>query len=256
MHERPELDHPYWAEIAEAGAGVMFAPSYRGDGSNSTRRGTPVEGGGYPPRNTAGTLLEAARALRGSGVEHLVLCDPDMIVARVPELPRGLAGQFYSYMTPREVLEAAWRARPHANLDQVGRLVERRGLSIGVPYVVPLAIAEDLALAWLEVIDAMGGARRWEDVMYAFPIAALGFGLVPEAIDVTDFNHVPGEPLRRAFLHYCYGSSFFDKRRFAEVDLEGLWNPSARFWRGSVTGELLAQLRECEAFFNPVTSVS
>ena len=164
VHESGERWHPDFCDLVRAGAIVRRAPSY-------------ILPNAIAPRNTAGTLLHAASLLRPD--EFIVLCDPDMIFVRKPEFPQELSANYYSYMRyqrkPVEAVAAQFGIGPH-----VLKKLES-GLCVGVPYVIPAADAVPLAELWLRVFDTFSADGRhlddiWQDIMYAFGIAALKLG--------------------------------------------------------------------------------
>src|SRR5262245_51915604 len=83
VHDSGHRWHPAFGDIVRTGGHVHCLSSYARTSA----------GHFYQPRNTAGTLIEAANILRD---EHLVLCDPDMIFLRKPEFEPILSGSFYS----------------------------------------------------------------------------------------------------------------------------------------------------------------
>src|SRR5439155_18940946 len=66
VHELPGSHASLFDRLRRQGADVLFAKSHR----------KAIAGRDYPPRNTAGTLLEASRIFRE---DYFVLLDLDMI---------------------------------------------------------------------------------------------------------------------------------------------------------------------------------
>ena len=226
--------HPDFHELVKAGALVRWAPTY-------TR--TPYDW--YVPKNTAGTLLHAAEFCDPDDL--IVLCDPDMIFVRSPAFPGCLSGDHYSYLnydcptvrTAAGRLDIPWEA-----------ILERHeSLCCGVPYVVPAAQARALAHAWLAAVDAFP-PRHWEDVMYAFGLAALRQGLAITLTRIMEQDHVPEAPLTSDMIHYCLGNALWDKRSFfLEEEWPRVWHPGVRAERDTILGEILTQIAETRRFF-------
>lgn len=233
--------HRYFEELRAHEAEVLLAPNYR-----------DALGVDYAPANTAGTLLEAARALKGKA-DFLVLLDPDMIFVRPVTFPGRLSGHRYDYMSYR-----SRRVRAAAKLYGVSRrrLEEHeRALSIGVPYVIPIAIAKKLGEEWLKAMEAFvagwgstrGGSSRWCEIMHAFGLAATKLELVPQVLDVNDVNAFDGTKATRPIVHYCYGADGWSKRAFVLEERDVWRSPAGE--RGTVTGEVLAAIAEAAEVF-------
>ena len=233
VHERDKDWRPEFKEIVNSGGKVRAAPSYRA--SN-----------GYSPRNTAGTLLQAAM-IGYHPDDFIVVCDPDMIFVRKPAFQQRLAAEHYSYLELRpEVRDAAQKL----GISDV-LLEERiREISCGVPYVVPVAHARELAEAWLEAIDSFN-CGRLEISMYSFGLAVmkLGLKLVLTGHVVTNFRE--RNPVRSAdIVHYCYGNDVWNKRDyFSAPGSTNVWYPSPKTGVGTVLGEICSQLIEARVFF-------
>lgn len=236
VHETGQRLHPYFHDVIRAGGVVCRAPSYRITG----------RGDEYPPRNTAGTLLHAAKVCGGQH-EFIVLCDPDMLFLREPDFPSALAGDYYSYMdySRAEVRQAG--RRMGLTLRQLSEHGE--ALKCGVPYVIPVASASDLARRWLKAIDAFA-PRRWTDIMHAFGLAAAGMNLKPILSRTVVVNDGRGASLAGDVIHYCYGSETWDKRRYVHEDeVEGVWEPPPTAPGEAVLSEIFRQIRGAREFY-------
>lgn len=227
--------HPDFHELVKAGALVRSAPSYIF---------TPYDS--YPPKNTAGTLLHAAGYCDPDDL--IVLCDPDMIFVREPAFLDCLSGDFYSYMnydhpaahTAAERLSIPWEA------------IAERGDSLccGVPYVIPVRCARDLAHAWLAAVDAFP-PRHWTDVMYAFGLACVRLGLPPVTItQIEEQNEFSETRLSADMIHYCLGDKVWSKRLFfLDDEVPAVWHPTMHAGRDTILGEILTQIEEAREFF-------
>src|ERR1043165_3573256 len=132
VHESGGPLHPDFKDISAKGGVVRAAPNYK-----VTRRGDVS-----PPRNTPATLLHAAESCAGEA-EYFVLCDPDMIFVRRPAFPEALSGAFYSYMNfDQSFVEAARRA---TGVSEDALEAQKEQLRCGGPYVIPAALARELA---------------------------------------------------------------------------------------------------------------
>ena len=236
VHERDPEDLQDLCDITRTGGAVLYAPSYR----------TTSRGFRYAARNTAGTLLEAVRVL-DPDVETLVLCDADVVFARRPRFGRTLAGAQCAYLDYTEPpVRAAMRRLGIAPRDIAPF---GNGLDCGIPYVIPRACAEPLAHAWLQAIDAFV-MPRWEDVMYAFGLAAVTLGLRPRRTRVAETNYDPEAPVRAPVVHYCYDNEGWSKRRFASRRAaRQVWCPPGGAKPGTLLAEVFRQLREADRFF-------
>ena len=185
---------------------VYKAPRYRKE----------ILGRDYPPRNTPGTLLEAAK--RFSGDDWFVLFDPDMIFLRPVEFPFGWAADRVGYGPP--------------------------GARVGVPYVVPARRAEELALEWLKVLDS-ALEWSWEMVMWAYVVAMRRLGVDYRETEFCDANFPPDRAPRpeASIIHYCYGDDQWTKRQFTSEP----WEVFERIPQGlgvSIRDQICVQLRE------------
>ena len=237
VHERDRDWWPEFKEIVNSGGKVRAAPAYR----------TTKGGDNYPPRNTAGTLLQAA-SMGYNRDDFIVLCDPDMIFVRKPAFLKRLAAEHYSYLDFRpEVREAARR------LCISDVLLKKRSseVSCGVPYVVPVAQARELGEAWLEAIDSFTYGPL-EISMYSFGLAVikLGLKLVPTGHVITNYRAL--NPVKSAdIIHYCYGDDVWNKRHYYSTRMSlKVWYPSAKTRSGTVLGEITSQLREAREFYS------
>jgi hypothetical protein len=82
VHELDRRWHRYFRDIVAAGGIVRSAPTYR----------QTANGYDYSPRNTAGTLVQAAMIGYSSG-DFIVLCDADMIFLRKIRFPATFAAE-------------------------------------------------------------------------------------------------------------------------------------------------------------------
>ena len=200
----------------------------------------------YPARNTAGTLVCAAREF-GASCDSLVLCDPDMIFVRASPFPETLSGDFCSYIDfDRDFVEAPRAALniPRGWVDE-----QKESLRCGVPYVIPTSIAGTLGEAWLEAIDTFA-PRRWEDVMYAFGLAAVKLRLPVELTHLAQNNFWPAASVERNIVHYCYGDAIWNKRDYyLPEQAPNVWRPVVEALGGTVLGEIVSQLREAEHWY-------
>lgn len=223
-------------ELAEAGAIVSRAPSYR----------ITSNGDDYLPRNTAGTLLHAAE-LCSAQDEFIVLCDPDMIFVRQPNFSRNLSGEYYGYVNydRKPVRRAAKKIG--IRLKMLDR--QKEELCCGVPYVIPVAAAKQLAEAWLQAIDEVS-PREWEDVMRAFGLAVVKLGLRITLTHMMNHNYWHNAVVNRDVIHYCYGDKTWDKRNYVTTrQARKVWSPAAA-QQGTILAELLSQIREARDFYS------
>jgi len=230
---------PDFHDLVKAGALVRAAPSY-------VR--TPLDL--YVPKNSAGSLLHGAEYCDADDL--IVLCDPDMIFLRSPAFPEYLSADFYFYMNYDRPGVRAAAERLSITWDAIAE--RHQSLCCGVPYVVPVQQARALAHAWLEAVDAFP-QREWEDVMYAFGLAALRLGLPITLTRVMEQNHVQEAPLTSDMIHYCIGDALWDKRNFYyEEELPMVWHPAVRVGRDTILGEVLHQIEEAREFFGSSAS--
>jgi hypothetical protein len=226
-----------WRDINSSGGVVLSAPSYK------LTRG----GWNYACRNAAGTLLEAARVV-GPEVHSLLLCDPDMVFVWRLRPGLNLAGAACGYMDYSEAPVRAAMRKLGVTLPR-GVPVNGGSLCCGTPYLIPRECAAELALAWLEAIDAFD-RPRWEDNMYAFGLAAIMLGLRLRRISMADTNYYPEAPVRASVVHYCYDNDLWSKRRFASRRAaRRVWTPPAGAQPGTILAEVLRQLTEARRFY-------
>jgi hypothetical protein len=238
VHETGRPWHPDFIDLVRAGAIVRKAPSY-------------ITENGLPTRNSAGTLLHAAPLCNAD--DFIVLCDPDMIFARRPEFSWKLSGNYYSYLDYEQ-------PHIHAVAEKLGipsgALRERQNeLCGGVPYVIPANEATRLAEAWLNAFDHFSSRGRdwdhaWLDIMYAFGLAVTKLALTLTLTDIVSTNYTPGEMLDHEVIHYCYGDTQWDKRRYLSYDdAQKVWDPPFQPAEGTVARELFAQIRQACSFY-------
>lgn len=242
VHESgAEALHTGFEEILRAGGLVHRVPSYELSGA-----GDP-----YLPRNTPGTLLHAAAACDANN-EFFLLCDPDLIFLRAPTLPETISGDYCSYINfDHDFVEKAQRVLGLAreSIDE-----QKEELRCGTPYVIPFADARRLALSWLEAIDAFP-ARRWEDVMYAFGLAAVKLELKVTLTHFTESNYWPDAVPQADVIHYCYGDDRWSKRHYYTDDqARGVWEPKVEVTRKTILGEILSQIMSAKGFYLNVPS--
>lgn len=235
VHDSGGEWHPDFHELAGAGCVLHRAPNYRHCG----------KGDDYAPRNTAGSLIHAAKLCAEN--EFMVLCDPDLIFTGAMQFPEVLSGDFVSYVNyDKDFIPAA---RNSVGIKRDLTPVERETLRCGVPYVIPTAQASQIGSAWLAAVDAFS-PRRWEDIMYAFGLAVMQLGLKVNLTHFATHNYWPDEKLDAPVIHYCYGDEGWTKRNyFRDEQVRNLWTPSADAAEGSILGELLKQIREAGEFY-------
>jgi hypothetical protein len=237
VHEGDGEAREVFLEIERAGGDVLTAPSYR----------VTASGSDYAPRNTAGTLLEAARVV-SSSVEYLVLCDADVVFIRPLPVRGSMAAAACGYMDYAEPpVRAAMRRLGIAPRT----LLARHGGSLrcGIPYIIPRGFATSLALAWLEAIDAFP-RPRWEDVMYAFGLAVVMLKVPLRRLSLANTNYYADAPVRAPVVHYCYDNALWSKRRFASRrTVQRVWSPPEGAVPGSILATILGQLSAARRFY-------
>jgi hypothetical protein len=238
VHESSAAElHQGFQELIRVGARVRRAPSYK----------LTAKGDLYPPRNTPGSLLQAAKTY-GSEYDSLALCDPDMIFVRPPAFPETLSGDYCSYMNYD--LDCVEVARQALSISRELIDEQKEALRCGVPYLIPVDEARPLAEAWMKALDAFP-ARKWEDVMYAFGLAAVKLGLKVNLTRMAQNNYWPDANMRADVVHYCYGDETWSKRHyFREDQAVSVWQPRAESPAGTVLAEVLSQLREAQKFYS------
>ena len=236
VHASGAAWHPGFLQIIRAGGIVRTAPSYKMTAGGKT----------YPPRNTPGTLLEAAGVFEGDD-QLLVLCDPDMVFLRAPDFADSLAAEAVGYLDygDPDVRDAAGRLGvPQALSDELNQR-----LNCGAPHVIPVPDARRLAEHWLAAIDAFTPGL-WEVSMYAFGLAVTKLGLGVKVTHLTTPYRSFSDPSRGAMIHYCFGDEVWSKREYWGEERAALvWAPTAEAPPGTVLGEILAQIAEAERFY-------
>lgn len=236
VHDSGNDLHRDFTELAKAGCAIHQAPGYRFHG----------RGDDYACRNTPGTLLYAGKMLAERDA-LLVLVDSDMIFTGPVEFPQVLSGEFSSFVNydrdfVSEALKRLGIERP--TLDR-----EKDSLRCCVPHVVPVALAQDLGVTWLQAIDAFI-PRRWEDVMYAFGLSVVKLGLKLHLSHLVDHNYWPDHKVKAPIIHYAYGDERWTKRNYFRDDqMHELWNPTATAAEGTILGEILKQISEAREFY-------
>lgn len=237
VHELDREWHPYYFDIVAAGGIVRSAPSYR-----RTKNGDD-----YSPRNTAGTLLQAAE-IGYSRNDFIVLCDPDMIFLREIVLPQTLAAEGCSHLDydERRVRNAARR------LGITSALLNRRKEEVecSVPHVIPVAYARRLAEVWLEAIDAFRPGD-WQISMYAFGLAVIKLDLQVKLTRLVALNDEPHIEVGDAdIIHYSYGDKTWNKRDYwTREEAPAVWKPAVHFPRRTILGEIISQIEEAGVFY-------
>lgn len=183
---------------------------------------------------------------------HLVLLDPDMIFVRSPVFPETLSGDFCSYIDfARDFAQTAIRVfgvSPEVVAEQA------QSLRCGVPYVIPMAGARALAGQWLEAVDSFP-PRKWEDLMYAFGLAAVKLGMPISQTRMAQSNYRSYDLLEGDVIHYCYGDELWSKRHyFTEEQIELVWEPRVKAPRNTVLGEILAQIDQAKEFYRSASN--
>jgi hypothetical protein len=236
MTERGQMG-PSFADINRTGGYALPAPSYR----------VTACGRDYAPRNTAGTLLEAARVV-SPDVEYLVLCDADVVFERAFPVRGSLAAAACGYLDYSEPPVRAAMRRLGIPRGSLGA-PHGGSLRCGIPYIIPRGTAKPLALAWLQAIDAFPHPR-WEDVMYAFGLAVMMLKLRLRRLRLADTNYHADKPVRAPVVHYCYDNALWSKRRFASRSaIRRVWRPPEGAVPGSVLAAVLGQLTAARGFY-------
>lgn len=89
--------------------------------------------------------------------------------------------------------------------------------------------------------------------MYAFGLTVVKLGLEIEVTRLTDHNYWPEEQVRAPMIHYAYGDERWNKRRYwTDEGASAVWQPPEDQPRGTILGELLAQIREAREFYRDV----
>ena len=237
VHELDRRWHRYFRDIVAAGGIVRGAPSYR----------QMTNGYDYSPRNTAGTLLQAALIGYSRG-DFIVLCDADMIFLRKIKFPRTFAAEGCTNLDYRDkrVRAAA------ANFGIGGDILAKRSHKVecAVPHVVPVTFAARLAEKWLEAIDAFRPGV-WQTSMYAFGLAVLKLKLELSLTKFVALNDEPYERVGRAsIIHYAYGNERWNKRHYwYSKDAAKVWRPALDVPQGTILAEIISQIRQANDFY-------
>jgi hypothetical protein len=236
VHETGSALHADFKDIERAGGIVCSAPNYR----------ITNHGDDYSPRNLAGTLRHAAE-LYPERDRLFVLCDPDMLFARRADFPVTLSGDHYSYINfERPFVEIA---RLKMDISRDALAAQNEELRCGGPYVIPSSVAAAFAEVWLEAVEALP-PRQWEDVMYAFGLAAVKLGLRITPTHLMQSNYWPDAPLTADVIHYCYGDDTWNKRQFfTEAQAPQVWMPTVSAPGDTILGEILSQIVEAREFY-------
>jgi len=221
----------------------------------------------YVCRNVWATLKGVNTA-----ADYIVLCDPDLFFLRPVDFSAIAAGlnegavslDQVSYMRVddhnRSVLEAACRA---AWIDP--RRLDGIGLSGGMPYVIPTALRRRLGREWeARTEDYLAACYKlhghmnshvWISIMWGFVLAAMRSEIPMTLTNLCALNGSKAEMHpsvlgERAIVHYCYGDSHFDKKRYMEEEASRnpVWKASAP--EGTINAEVIRALREAAMFYN------
>ena len=209
-----------FARIERLGGRVQRARSYRHDG-----------GCDYSPRNVAGSL-----ACVQSEADYLVVCDPDMIFFQpLPMENYDLDEHQVSFD------QVSYLFVNDENTSLLQDACDRAGLSVdtlrqlpvsgGVPHIVPAALRETLSQHWLLSMEffaldappSVGGGSRlpWLASMWSLVLAVRMLELEPVLTHFCMSNYDADREFpsseKPVMLHYCYGDSQFDKRRYVDA---------------------------------------
>ncbi|HET6669206.1 MAG TPA: hypothetical protein VFH15_03150 [Pyrinomonadaceae bacterium] len=236
VHDSGEDWCPGFYDLVKAGCTVYPAPNYR----------TGAHGDDYSGRNHPGSLIQAAQHLADQD-EFIVLCDPDLIFTRSLEFPETLSGEFSSFMDYDSVHVS--EALKELGLEKELVDLQKESLRCSVPYVIPIAQAQQLGVTWLQAIDAFH-PRLWEDVMYAFGLALVRLGLTLNITHLTDTNYWPDEKVKAPIIHYAYGDDRWTKRNYHTVEqVAAIWETQPDTNEGTILDEILTQIRQAGEFY-------
>jgi hypothetical protein len=228
VHRREPRRDALFDRMARAGADLHLVDNYR----------LRPDGMYYAPRNSAGTLLEAARRF---SEDYFILFDPDMLCAGAPDWQGALSADKVDSLGPGHPDVRA--ALDRAALDPADRgwLEEDARVSVGVPYVIPRPLAAELGAAWMRLIDAEP-VFNWAMVMWDFALACVKLGHRYQVTALADMNWRGATPRTKPLIHYCYGDETWTKRNFL-VDSRSVFQriPSGAA-AGTVEGEIFEQL--------------
>lgn len=236
VHDSERNWYPAFYDLVKAGCAVYPAPNYRVYGS----------GDDYAGRNHPGSLIEAAKLLTDQNA-FIVLCDPDLIFTRTIEFPEVLSAEFSSILNYESDFVSDASRELGIPIEMV--CSQNDSLSCSVPYILPVHQAHELGTTWLRAIDAFR-PRQWEDVMYAFGLAAVKLGLKLNITRLADTNYFPNEGVRAPIIHYAYGDERWDKRHYFTVEQAAtVWNPTIETSTGSILDEILTQIGQAGDFY-------
>jgi len=234
--------------LEQHGARVIAAPNYRAGG-----------GMDYPPRNTPGTLAEAAHDR-----EWTLLCDPDLLIVRaLPEqmgpLCEGgpLSWEWSWFMDARPIrawLEGACAIR---GIDPARVAAHQNGGS--VPHLVHRDLRADLARRWLAATDALidFGTRtndmHWVASMWGFTLATWELNIPVAVTRLSQTSHLGSTTstshLSAHLLHYSYGDELFNKHDHCTPETApGAWT-KAQPPGDSLTAWLLGRIAAARAWY-------
>jgi hypothetical protein len=171
-----------------------------------------------------------------------------MIFVRQPDFSRSLSGEYYGYVNyDRKPIRRAAK-KIGIRLEMLDR--QKKELCCGVPYVIPVAAAKQLAEAWLRAIDEVS-PREWADDMGAFGLAVVKLGLRIRLTHMTNHNFWPNAVVDRDVIHYCYGDNTWSKLNyFTTRQARKVWSSAAVAQQGTILAELLSQIREARDFYS------
>lgn len=237
VHELDRRWHRHFRDIVAAGGIVRAASSYR----------RTTNGYDYSPRNTAGTLLQAA-LIGYPDNDFIVLCDADMIFLRKIRFPQNLAAEGCTNLNYKDKRVRAAAARFGIDPDTLGNGSHK--VECAVPHVVPVRYAANLAERWLEAIDAFRPGV-WQTSMYAFGFAVLKLKLELSLTRLVALNDEPDERVGRAsIIHYAYGNERWNKRDYWYArDAAKVWKPTLDAPRGTILAEIISQIRQANDFY-------
>lgn len=201
---------------------VINAPSYVG----------VICGETYLPRNSAGTLVEISNVFRDGWI---VLCDPDMIFARDPRFTPGWRCSRVSFGPNPSWVESGSSKRAK---------VPGSVLRVGAPYILDAKWARRFGNHWLSRMDATTN-YVWEISMWEYVFTARDLRVKYKTSNFCAMNEDGFDRKSEPMIHYCYGSSRWDKRWFLRDELAVRvfdiipTNPSSK-----VESEIFRQLRE------------
>lgn len=237
VHEDERFGHHelLWFRWIESVQGkIVRVPSYKGT----------LCGKEYKPRNTIGTVLEAADRFKD---DFLVLCDPDMLFLKPVQPHHHNSGDRVTNLWVQKAgFRKLWLDAP-LNRSQRDWLLEDRRYSVGVPHVMERKSAKDWATEWMRLLDTSHRHYVWESSMWDWGFAAARLG-IPYYIshhsvtNAFDTNRTQGH----AMVHYCYGTHRWGKRKhlqLSEDDPLSVIRGVPRAPVGSVDEAIFIQLR-------------